>query len=146
MTSSHLVILLSSDTNGMVTSHRVDNADRVLPRVLTAEINYLAFYLPSIEYHVELYGYLQIKEGYRTLGRALNVKETDDFIKGHSRYNASLHAKQYAYTNSRGVTTTYDTLCSYIRNCIDHPDPSTHAEPTEGEMQVSIELLRDLCR
>ena len=145
-TPNHLVILLSSDTNGIVTSHRVENADRVLPRISTAEINYLAFHLPSIEYHVELYGYLQMKEGYQTLGRAFNVKETDDFIKGHSLYNASLHAKQYAFTNPRGGTTTYDTLCSYIRNCIDHPDPATHAEPTEKEMQVSIELLRALCR
>ena len=143
---NHLVILLSSDTNGMVTSQKVDNADRVLPRVSTAEINYLAFHLPSIEYHVELYGYLQVKEGCRTFGRAFTVKETDDFIKRHSLYNAGLHAKQYSFTNSRGNTTMYDTLCSYIRNCIDHPDPAVHATPTEEEMKISIELLRELCR
>lgn len=144
--SNHLVILLSSDVNGVVTSHRVDNADRVLPRISTAEINYLAFHLPSIEYHVELYGCLQIKEGNLMTGRAFNVKETDDFIKNHALYDARRHAKQYVFTKSNGSSTTYDTICSYIRNYIDHPDPPAHTEPTEEEMKTSIELLRELCR
>ena len=143
---NHLVILLSSDVNGVVTSHRVDNADRVLPRISTAEINYLAFHLPSIEYHVELYGCLQIKEGNLMTGRAFNVKETDDFIKNHVLYDARRHAKQYVFTRSNGSSTTYDTICSYVRNYIDHPDPPVHTEPTEEEMKTSIELLRELCR
>ena len=144
--ANHLVILLSSDANGVVTSHKVDNADRVLPRISTAEINYLAFHLPSIEYHVELYGYLQIKEGNLVAGRAFNVKETDDFIKNRAQYDARRHAKQYVFTKPNGDMTTYDTLCSYIRNCIDHPDPVAHTVPTEEEMKTSIELLRELCR
>lgn len=142
----HLVIMLSSDANGVVTSHYVNDADRVLPRVSSAEINYLAFHLPTVEYHVELYGYLQIKEGFPALGRAFYVKETDDFIKNHALYNVAQHYKQYVFNHPRGGQTVYDTLCSYIRNCIDHPDPAAHPVPTEDEMRTSIELLRELCR
>lgn len=143
---NHLVLLLSSDANGVVSCHQVNNADRVLPRVSPAEINYLAFHLPSIEYHLELYGFLQIKVGNPTIGQALNVKQTDDFIKNHSLYNPATHYKQYVFVRPGGGQTVYDTLCSYIRNCLDHPDPSVHPMPTEEEMRISIELLRALCR
>ena len=142
----HLVIMLSSDANGNVRSYQVNNADRVLPRVSPAEINYLAFHLPSVEYHVELYGYLQIKEGVPATGQAFNVKQTDDFIKTHASYNAAQHYKQYMFNKPGGGQTIYDTLCTYIRNCIDHPDPAIHPMPTEAEMNTSIELLRELCR
>lgn len=144
--NKHLVILLSSDENGVVTSHQVHNADRVLPRVSPAEINYLAFHLPTIEYHVELYGYIQIKAGNLTIGRDFNVKETDDYIKNHALYNAAQHYKRYVFNRHDGGQTIYDTLCSYIRNCIDHPDPAVHPIPTEEEMKTSIKLLRALCR
>lgn len=143
---SHLIILLSSNENGEVSCRMVHNADRVLPRISTAEINYLAFHLPSIEYHVELYGYLQLKEGNLAMGRAFNIKETDDFIKDHRLYDQTRHAKQYTFVKSGGSATTYDTLCSYIRNCVDHPNPAVHVEPTEEEMKISIDLLRELCR
>ena len=145
-TDNHLVILLSSDANGRVSSHQVNNADRVLPRISSAEINYLAFHLPSVEYHVELYGYLQIKAGLPAVGRAFNVTETDNYIKSQAQYIPAQHAKQYVFNRPDGGHTIYDTLCSYIRNCIDHPDPATHPTPSESEMKRSIELLRELCR
>lgn len=143
--NNHMIILLSSDDSGLVSCSQIHNADRVLPRISSAEINYLAFHLPSIEYHVELYGYLQIKEGIHA-GHELNVMETDNFIKNHSSYDPSRHQKPYIFTDRNGNTRTYETLCTYIRNCIDHPDPSIHPEPSEEEMKCSIELLRELCR
>ena len=144
---NHLVILLSSDENGFVSHHLVQNADRVLPRVTSAEINYLAFHLPSIEYHVELYGYLQIKVGLATVGHELSLKETDNYIKNQPQYNAVQHNKQYTFNDVvHGRVTIYNTLCTYIRNCIDHPNPFVHPFPSENEMKTSIELLRELCR
>lgn len=144
--SNHLVILLSSDENGMVISHNVHNADRVLPWVSSAEINYLAFHIPSDEYHIELFGFLQSKKGNLSIGHDFNVKETDDYIKNQPQYEQSHHYKQYVLTHSKGNQTIYETLCTYIRNCIDHPNPAVHPLPTEEEMIISIELLRDLCR
>lgn len=143
---NHLVILLSSDENGFVSHHLVQNADRVLPRVTSAEINYLAFHLPSIEYHVELYGYLQIKEGNRAIGQDFCVKQTDEFIKNHALYDSRRHYKRYICTWGNGRQSTYDTICTYVRNCIDHPNPAIHPYPSEDEMRISIELLRELCR
>lgn len=143
---NHLVVLLSSDVDGAVSHHLVQNADRVLPRVTSAEINYLAFHLPSIEYHVELYGFLQIKEGLPSIGQPFNVKQTDDYVKNHVLYDATQHRKQYVFNRPNGGQTTYDTLCTYIRNCIDHPNPAVHPDPTEDEMRRSIDLLRELCR
>lgn len=144
--NEHLVILFSSDANGVVSSHNVNNADRVLPRVSSAEINYLAFHLPSIEYHVELFGYLQIKAGLPINGQALNVKETDNYIKAQPQYIANPLPKHYVFNMPNGGQSDYDTLCVYIRNCIDHPNPAVHPTPTEDEMKKSIELLRELCR
>lgn len=143
---NHLVLLLSSKINGAVSCHPVYSSDTVLPRVSSAEINYLAFHLPSIEYHVELYGYLQVKAGHAAIGQDFNVKQTDNYIKAHRLYNPTVHYKQYIFTRPDGNQTVYDTLCSYIRNCIDHPDPSIHPSPTEDEMRESIKLLRELCR
>lgn len=143
---NHMIILLSSDTNGLISNYQIQNADRVLPRVSSAEINYLAFHLPSIEYHVELYGYLQIKEGRLAIGHDYTVMETDTFIKNHTLYDPSRHQKHYIFTDRNGSTRTYETLCTYIRNCIDHPNPAIHPEPSEEEMRCSIELLRELCR
>jgi len=143
---NHLVVLLSSDVDGAVSHHLVQNADRVLPRVTSAEINYLAFHLPSIEYHVELYGFLQIKEGLPSIGQPFNVKQTDDYVKNHVLYDATQHRKQYVFNRPNGGQTTYDTLCTYIRNCIDHPNPAVHPDPTEDEMRRSIDLLRELCK
>lgn len=143
----HLVLLLDVDEHGVVSCHKVDNADRVLPRVSPAEINYLAFRLPSIEYHVELYGYLQIKAGLTISGRALNVSETDDYIKSHPLYNAGQHYKQYTFNDvAHNRVVNYETLCTYIRNCIDHPDSSVNPTPRQDEMECSIELLKELCR
>ena len=33
-----------------------------------------------------------------------------------------------------GRVVNYDTLCTYIRNCIDHPDPNVNPSPTQDEM------------
>lgn len=145
--AEHLVLLLDVDEHGAVSYHKVDDADRVLPRVSPAEINYLAFRLPSIEYHVELYGYLQIKAGLATVGRAMNVKETDNYIKNQPQYNAAQHFKRYTFHDvSHNKVVNYDTLCTYIRNCIDHPDHNVNPAPSQNEMECSIELLRELCR
>lgn len=130
--AENLVIVLT-ELNGTIQTKRID-APSVLPSITNAETNYLAFDVASNDYHIELYGYLQQKEAKHT------VKACDDYIKGHALYIASIHSKPSA--NPHG--TTYDTLTTYIRNAIDHPDPSRTF--TEAELRTSIELLIELCR
>ncbi|RZK10104.1 MAG: ATP-binding protein [Flavobacterium sp.] len=127
----NLVIVLN-DNSGTITARRVD-APSVLPSITSAETNYLAFDVVSNDYHIELYGWLQNKESKNT------VKSCDDFIKAHALYNPSIHSKPSSFG-----TTHYDTLSTYIRNAIDHPDPSKTY--TEAELRTSIELLIELCR
>jgi len=129
--TDNLVIVLS-DVSGAIHSKKID-APSVLPTITAAETNYLAFDIISNDYHIELYGWLQDKESKNT------VKSCDDFIKSHSLYDPAKHFK----TSSFG-TTTYDTLSTFIRNAIHHPDPNKTF--TNAELRTSIELLIELCR
>lgn len=130
--TNNLVIVLN-ESAGNITLRRID-APSALPTITIAETNYLAFDVASNDYHIELYGWLQSKEAKHT------VKACDDFIKTHHLYNAALHGK--TSTNPNG--TTYDTLSTYIRNAIDHPDPARSF--TDEELSTSIKLLIELCR
>lgn len=125
-----LVIVLK-DNSGIIESKRI-TAPSVLPSITSAETNYVAFDVVSNDYHIELYGYLQQKESKH------KVKSCDDFIKNHSEYNHTIHRKQSSFN-----TTNYETLSTYIRNTIDHPDPTKTF--TQEELRTSIELLIRLC-
>jgi len=127
----NLVIVLN-DVHGVIQSKRID-APSVLTSITSAETNYLAFDIVSNDYHIELYGWLKQKESKTT------VKSCDDFIKAQTQYNPTLHAKASSFGS-----TTYDTLSTFIRNAIDHPDPSRTF--TENELRTSTELLIQLCR
>lgn len=128
--ANNLVIVLWDD-NGVIKSKRID-APSVLPTITAAETNYLAFDIVSNDYHIELYGWLQDKAG------GLNVKACDNFLKARPEYIVATHYKP----SSHGAT-TYDTLSTFIRNSIHHPDPARVF--TEAELKTSIELLIELC-
>ncbi|MBE4947286.1 AAA family ATPase [Chryseobacterium culicis] len=133
---NHIVIILE-DKQGTIESKKI-NAPSVLPSITNAETNYLAFNIISTDYHIELYGYLQEKF------RLLKVKDTDEYIINQTQfYNTAEHQKVYTYNHSRG-TTTYNSLSTYIRNCIDHPD-QIHSY-SEEEIETSIKLLIELCQ
>jgi len=129
--NENLVIVLT-DNAGVIESKRID-APSVLLTITNAETNYLAFDIVSNDYHIELYGWLQDKES------KFLVKSCDNYIKTHRLYNTALHSKPSTHN-----TTTYDTLSTFIRNAIHHPDPSRTF--TEIELRISIELLIELCR
>lgn len=126
----NLVIVLE-ESNGKIQTKKIDSPS-VLPSITSAETVYLAFNLTSNDYHIELYGWLQDKKSLGT------VKLCDDFIKSSQRYNPAVHSKPSSFK-----TTTYDTLPTYIRNAIHHPDSGNTF--TEQELRISIELLINLC-
>ncbi len=133
----NILIIVLSDDNGSIHSKNI-TAPTILPTITSAETNYLAFGILSVDYHIELYGYLQNKTGNDT------VKSCDDYIAQSAFFNSALHAKTSSFTNQRGHTTNYQTLPTYIRNLIDHPDPTQNY--TQEEFKHSIELLIELCR
>ncbi|OUQ07028.1 hypothetical protein B5E92_10035 [Erysipelatoclostridium sp. An15] len=139
--------LADTDNTAIILMKRINNnvemntisAPLILPSVTAAELNYVAFDIVSNDYHIELYGYLQQKVAL-SLGKTFcSVKDCDTYITQQSQYVATLHKKISSHN-----TTIYSTLTTYIRNAIDHPDPSRTF--TEDELRCSIELLIELCR
>ena len=129
---NNLVIVLKDDV-GQIEGNRIDSLSLSLPVITSAEVNYHAFDIPSIDYHIELYGTLQNRFNLRI------VKECDKFIKESNFYNKEIHYKIWEYK-----TTTYETLPSYIRNSIDHPD--ANRKYNEDELRKSITLLQNLLK
>lgn len=134
--NNNLIIVLQNN-NGKIEAKSIKSPG-VLPQITAAETNYLAFHIPTIDYHIELYGWLQRKNG------DLNVKRCDDYIKNHHYYVKSRHHKSSSFIDKNNKTIHYETLPTYIRNAIDHPDPQRPF--TEEQLKISIELLIKLCR
>ena len=134
----NVLIVALSDNNGTIFSKSI-TAPSIMPTITSAETNYLAFGILSVDYHIELYGYLQNKTGNFT------VKDCDRYIVAQTElYNPALHAKPSFFTSPNGHTISYQTLPTYIRNSIDHPDPTRNY--TQEELKCSIKLLIELCR
>lgn len=130
------LIIALQDNDGAIEAKRI-TAPTVLPGITSAETNYIAFGIASSDYHIELYGHLQNKTG------NVKIKSCDDYIATSADYVKSIHEKPSSYTRD-GHTTTYQTLPTYIRNAIDHPD--SNRTFTEEELEHSIELLVKLCQ
>ncbi|WP_313105199.1 AAA family ATPase [Pseudescherichia vulneris] len=126
------IVITLEEKSGVIACRNI-NAPSVLPSITTAETTYLAFDVVSNDYHIELYGWIQDKE------QKNSIKACDDFIKMHSSYDPSRHARPSGHGR-----TSYETLCTYIRNAIHHPDSGNTF--TESELRLSIELLIDVCK
>ena len=132
-----LIIMLKRTENGIVVQRIT--APFVLPTPTSAELNYEAFNIVSNDYHIELYGYLQNKIAQSNGTNECSVKQCDEHIEKAPIYVKTVHCKP----SSHGRT-HYETLPTYIRNAIDHPDQSRRF--TQQELRTSIEFLRELCK
>lgn len=131
---SNTLVVVLHENNGIIQSSHII-APNILPSITIAETNFLAFDIVSNDFHIELYGWLQQKEG------LTSIVDTDNFIVSHPLYNPLIHEKTYAHPNGR---TTYRSLSTYIRNAIDHPNITTVF--SDNELRTSIELLIDILR
>lgn len=123
-----LIIILSSD-GGVIKADKM--SEMVLPTATAAEINYLAFGVHTVDYHIALYGDFQLQTGKTAIAAA------DTEIESQLEYVPAQHEK----LDTCGFG--YKTLPTYIRNKIDHPDsPRVY---TEAEFERSILLLRSIC-
>lgn len=129
MDDSTLVIRLVNN-QGRVEAHRIEQPT-YLSDVTFAEVNYLVFDIVSPEYHNQLY--CQIQNRYNVS----KVKACDDFISRHSSFDANKHHKESGYGQVQ-----YNTICSYIRNAIDHFDNGNAF--SEEELRSSILLMQDI--
>lgn len=136
-----LIVLLRHTVTGIEVKEIT--APLVLPTITSAELNYVAFNIVSNDYHIELYGQLQNKIALSRGNVSCSVKECDTYISQQTNYNPMIHDKPSSHTVGTG-TTSYQTLSTYIRNAIDHPDSGNTF--TQEELRTSIELLISLCR
>lgn len=126
----NVLVIILEDDNGTIRPTRTN--ERVLPTLTASEINYLAFGIASVDYHIALYGRLQLME------QKHRIMECDTFIAQHQDYDPAIHQK---IDNSQYGN--YLTLPTYIRNAIDHPDSGRQYAPVD--LFRSIELLRKMC-
>jgi len=128
-----LVIVLK-DINGTIDKHEV-KTPLVLPVITASEINYAAFDVPSVDYHIALYGAIQSKYGVH------HITDCDSKIESCTPYYQV--AKHERLTpNPNKPASPYKTVCTKVRNHIDHPD--TAPAYTIEEMKDSIILMRDI--
>lgn len=98
------------------------------------EINYFAYKFPTIEFHDELYGFIQEKTG------KYSEKDIDDFLT----QNGINKTKQWTREDKGVAKNTYDvTLPVFIRNKIHHPENKTMqvVSYSNQELKESIEKL-----
>lgn len=128
--TSLVVRLVNHD--GRVEAQRIEHPT-YLSYVTFAEVNYLVFDIVSAEYHNQLYCQIQNRNNLS------KVKACDDYIFHHHAFNPSLHMRHSGYGRVQ-----YNTICSYIRNAIDHYD-NGHVY-TEEELRSSIQLMQEILR
>ncbi|MFD0704624.1 ATP-dependent endonuclease [Alloscardovia venturai] len=106
------------------------------------EINYVAFGIPSIEFHIELFGYLH-QRAWGDVGKSISSVD-EWFAREGAQEVDSRH------TNKHGKYTD-KTWPSYIRNYFDHPGPDPklvdgmeRRRPTMEEVECSIKWMLKL--
>ncbi|MBO7595657.1 MAG: leucine-rich repeat protein [Bacteroidales bacterium] len=124
--------------------------ERVLPYVSMNEMNYIAFDEPSIEYHIELFGYIHNKLIYKfendnnfATNWELTMTQPNrnggqdivgvTYIKGVDLwFEKSCGARKYRWFETKNYKEERRTLPYCVRNNIDHPLKTDDTSKTNG--------------
>jgi ABC-type multidrug transport system ATPase subunit len=131
-----LNILISKEEYGSI---KLENyIKKIIPYMTSwGEINYIAYDLPTNEFHDELYGYLQEK----------NKKYKEKKIECFFKKNKLLQNKQWTREENGKVQTPNNvTLQTFIRNKLHHPENKTMQNDnfTPDELRQSINEMINL--
>ena len=121
--------------NGVIKAESVDQMDLRLPSPTFAELDYVVFHIPTLEYHD------QLLSRFADLHDLETIWEIDKAIKKHEKYDRKQYKKIWISETKKGIV-TYKTLPVYIRNYFHHPKKD--AAPTEEELVKSILFMREL--
>ena len=101
------------------------------------EVNYFAFGVLSVEFHNELYGFLQARAIDEDQGNYREEKFDQWLV--NKGFTAD---KSYTRLKMDGTTKTHNsTLPTYIRNLIHHPENSHNPSYTDEELKSSSEKM-----
>ena len=105
------------------------------------EINYIAFGVNSVEFHNELYGFIQAK--------AIDEDEKNYFEKEFDKWLVDKGVTQdkdyHRLLKNGNIQQEQKTLPTLIRNIIHHPENQNNSYTTE-ELEESTELLLNILR
>lgn len=96
------------------------------------EVNYKAFAMPTVEFHNELYGFIQEDNSLSS------CPKTDDYLE------AKGVAKTHSWLNSKTGRTETVSLCTYVRHSIHHPENQSNAPCDEIMLEDSIKKMMAL--
>ena len=108
------------------------------------EINYYAYGIPSVEFHNELYGFIQAKATVEDDSN-YNEKPFDLYLKNHNK-NLKQNKLYKRLKRDSGIEEYDVTLPTYIRNLIHHPENTKNPPYSEAELEESIKCLIDILR
>ncbi len=99
------------------------------------EINYFAYDYPTVEFHNELYGYLQ------EITEKTSCNDLDDYLNSH--YQIPKDKKWTPEKNGQPQSPKHVTLMTFIRHKIHHPENKTmQSENFDGQkLKESIEKM-----
>src|SRR5690606_22104420 len=103
------------------------------------EINYFAYNYLTIEFHDELYGYIQEKT------KCYKEKEMDDFLESEGLDKS----KSWTREENGAPTITYDcTLSVFIRHKVHHPENTTMqgTDFTDQELKESTDQMIEIVK
>ena len=108
-----------------------------------AEVIYRAFNIKTSDLHIVLFGLLHERYNQAQGEDETSLKEFDQYLKKQS----GVVLKTWVHKNKKG-NTTYETLSTFVRNKIDHPEAKSPTgkvyEFSEEEMNRSIDFLYSL--
>ncbi|EKE16328.1 MAG: hypothetical protein ACD_11C00020G0033 [uncultured bacterium] len=104
------------------------------------EINYYAFGFLSVEFHNELYGFIQAKSILED-DKYCKSKDFDEYLFDKSNKTIKIDQKYKHLKSDKTVIEYNTTLPTKIRNIIHHPENHNNTKYTDDELRMSIEQL-----
>lgn len=99
------------------------------------EINYFAYDLATVDYHNELYGYIQ----------ETTSKHSSDLMDLYLESRGLTKTKQWIkISNGKPLPPIHVTLPTFVRHSIHHPENSLNPKITPIELSDSIRMLRSI--
>lgn len=123
--------------NGVIQNECIGEMDLCLPTPTFAELDYVVFHIPSMDYHDQLL--TQIANLYSVE----TISEIDKTIRKHSLYSKQDYGKVWIGASKNAVI-KFNTLPVYIRNYFHHPKDGM--APTDDEIIKSILFLRRIIK
>lgn len=137
ITRDDVLIVRLSKQDGDIKTETIDEMDLRLPTTTFAELDYVVFHIPSMDYHDQLLTRMA------DLYEVEAISDIDKTVRTNALYTKQEYGKVWVGATKYKVN-TYRTLPVYIRNYFHHPKDGV--APTEEEVAKSIEFLRTVIK